>query len=178
MAAAPALRLLRFALPVAGVVAVLAAAPTDSPRTRPVTATIAGSVKKPPPAKRSSNARSVPATGKASDQGSRPRREVASDRQRPNDPLWSSSWSLAKTNAAAAWSLTTGGPETVVAVLDTGIDLAHPDLQGSFVQGYDVVNRDDDPNDDHGHGTMVAGVVAARANNGLGGARHLLTAAR
>ncbi len=87
----------------------------------------------------------------------------------PNDPLWSSSWSLAKTNAAAAWSLTTGASETVVAVLDTGIDLSHPDLHGSFVQGYDVVNRDDDPSDDHGHGTMVAGVVAARANNGVGG---------
>jgi len=52
---------------------------------------------------------------------------------------------------------------------NTGIDLAHPDLQGAFVPGYDVVNPDDDPNDDHGHGTMVAGVVAARANNHLGG---------
>jgi subtilisin family serine protease len=65
--------------------------------------------------------------------------------------------------------VTRGAAETVVAILDTGVDLSHPDLQGSFVQGYDFVNRDADPSDDHGHGTMVAGIVAARANNGLGG---------
>jgi subtilisin family serine protease len=88
----------------------------------------------------------------------------------PNDPLWSSSWSLSKVNTQAAWKLTNGSPDVVVAVLDTGVDLRHPDLQGAFVPGYDFVNRDDDPSDDHGHGTMVAGVIAARANNGLGGA--------
>jgi subtilisin family serine protease len=88
----------------------------------------------------------------------------------PNDPLWGSSWSLAKVNAPAAWKLTNGSPETVVAVLDTGADLHHPDLEGAFVPGYDFVNHDDDPSDDHGHGTMVAGVIAARANNGIGGA--------
>jgi subtilisin family serine protease len=88
----------------------------------------------------------------------------------PNDPLWSTSWSLSKVNAQAAWKLTNGSPDVVVAVLDTGVDLRHPDLAGAFVPGYDFVNRDDDPSDDHGHGTMVAGVIAARANNGLGGA--------
>ncbi len=86
----------------------------------------------------------------------------------PNDPLWRDSWALAKANAPSAWRLTTGRPETVVAVLDTGVDLGHPDLQGAFVAGYDVVNRDEDPSDDHGHGTMVAGVIAARSNNELG----------
>ncbi len=86
----------------------------------------------------------------------------------PNDPLWRDSWSFGKVNAAGAWSVTTGAAETVVAVLDTGADLGHPDLQGSFVAGYDTVNEDADPSDDHGHGTMVAGVVAARANNGIG----------
>jgi subtilisin family serine protease len=88
----------------------------------------------------------------------------------PNDPLWASSWSLAKVNAPAAWKLTNGSPETVVAVLDTGADFHHPDLEGAFVPGYDFVNHDEDPSDDHGHGTMVAGVIAARANNGIGSA--------
>ena len=59
--------------------------------------------------------------------------------------------------------------ETVVAVLDTGVDRSHPDLQGSFVDGWDAVNEDADPADDHGHGTLVAGVIAARSNNGIGG---------
>ena len=91
------------------------------------------------------------------------------DAGQPNDPLWADSWSLAKVRAPAAWRLTTGAAETVVAVLDTGVDLAHADLQGSFVQGWDAVNEDADPTDDHGHGTLVAGVIGARANNGLGG---------
>ena len=88
----------------------------------------------------------------------------------PNDPLLRASWALAKTNATGAWSLTTGHANTVVAVLDTGVDAGHPDLQGALVSGYDTVNEDADPSDDHGHGTMVAGVIAARANNGIGAA--------
>jgi len=188
VAARSPLRLLHLVLPVAGIVAILAAGPLHLHRIETVTATVEGSVKKPRPVKRS-----IQRTGRASKLSvkrvkrvkpvakrpvkTKPPVKRARVRARPkaeapavpNDPLWSSSWSLAKTNAPAAWRLTTGASETVVAVLDTGIDLSHPDLQGSFVQGYDVVNRDDDPSDDHGHGTMVAGVVAARANNGLGG---------
>jgi subtilisin family serine protease len=95
-------------------------------------------------------------------------RPVAAPSLVPNDPLWRDSWSLDKVNALGAWSVTTGAAETVVAVLDTGVDLGHPDLQGAFVPGYDTVNEDADPTDDHGHGTMVAGVIAARANNGIG----------
>lgn len=194
--AAP-LRPLRLALPLAGIVAILAAAPLEAQRpdvdtaTAMVTATVEGSVKKPRPATRSTQSagrasklsvrklkkleklkkvakrpvRARPPVKRA-DPDTRPKPAAPAN---PNDPLWSGSWSLARTNAAAAWSLTSGAPETVVAILDTGVDLSHPDLQGSLVQGYDVVNRDDDPTDDHGHGTMVAGVVAARANNGLGG---------
>lgn len=97
------------------------------------------------------------------------RRPVTPKSVLPNDPLWRDSWSLAKANAPAAWTVTTGSAQIVVAVLDTGIDGTHPDLQGAIVEGYDVVNRDSDPSDDHGHGTMVAGIIAARSNNGIGG---------
>ncbi|MGA9761125.1 MAG: S8 family serine peptidase [Gaiellaceae bacterium] len=85
-----------------------------------------------------------------------------------NDPyLDSSSWPLANPLFPAAWSLTTGSPNTVVAVIDTGVQLNHPDL-GTFVPGYDFVNNDSDPSDDGGHGTAVAGIIAGQGNNGLG----------
>ncbi len=98
----------------------------------------------------------------------RPRPPVAA--AQPNDPLWGDSWSLTKVRAPAAWRLTSGAAETIVAVLDTGVDRNHADLQGAFVDGWDAVNEDADPTDDHGHGTLVAGVIAARSNNGIGGA--------
>lgn len=185
MAAPSSLRPLRLVLPIAGVVAILAAGMLQADRTDAATATVTSGVKKPRPVKRSVqgarnaskvSVKRVKRTAKRPVKAKPPiKRAAVQPRPKveapavPNDPLWSQSWSLAKTNAAAAWKLTAGGPETVIAVLDTGVDLSHPDLQGSFVQGYDFVNRDDDPTDDHGHGTMVAGVVAARANNGLGG---------
>ena len=96
-------------------------------------------------------------------------RPVSADPSLPNDPLWRDSWSLTKVRAPAAWKVTRGTAEIVVAVLDTGVDRSHPDLQGALVEGWDAVNEDADPSDDHGHGTLVAGVVAARSNNGIGG---------
>jgi subtilisin family serine protease len=87
----------------------------------------------------------------------------------PSDPLWRQQWGAAKLDAPVAWAVTKGSPDVVVAVLDTGVDFTQPDLQGAFVPGYDFVNHDADPTDDHGHGTAVAGVVAARADNGIGG---------
>jgi subtilisin family serine protease len=88
----------------------------------------------------------------------------------PTDPLWAQQWGPALTQAPTAWAVTRGSPNVVVAVLDTGVDFSQPDLQGAFVPGYDFVNNDADPSDDHGHGTEVAGIIAARADNGLGGA--------
>jgi len=87
----------------------------------------------------------------------------------PSDPLWSLQWGAALTQAPTAWAATKGTPNVVVAVLDTGVDLTQPDLQGAFVPGHDFVNHDADPSDDNGHGTGTAGVVGARSGNGLGG---------
>lgn len=54
----------------------------------------------------------------------------------------------------------------VVAVVDTGIDLNHPDLNDKIVPGYDFLNNHSVPHDDHGHGTHVAGIALAETNNG------------
>ena len=68
----------------------------------------------------------------------------------------------------AAWDRVKATPAQVVAVLDTGVDLDHPDLDSQLLPGRDVVNQDDRPADDEGHGTAVAGIAAGRAGDGLG----------
>jgi subtilisin family serine protease len=83
----------------------------------------------------------------------------------PNDALWSQQWGPKRVRAPAAWEATRGSTSVVVAVLDTGVDAAHPDLRGALVPGFDIVNRDANPTDDNGHGTAAAGVIAARTNN-------------
>jgi subtilase family protein len=73
-------------------------------------------------------------------------------------------------NLPAAWEVTTGSPDVVVAIADSGVDPSHPDLAGAVGAGHDFVDDDDDATDPPGaHGTAVAGVAAARANNGFGG---------
>lgn len=67
-----------------------------------------------------------------------------------------------------AWDLTTGSSAVIIAIVDTGVDLAHPEFAGRLVAGYDFVNDDADASDDAGHGTMVAGIAAAQGNNTLG----------
>jgi subtilisin family serine protease len=86
----------------------------------------------------------------------------------PNDEYWPQQWSQAKTHAPQAWDLTTGSSSVVVAVVDTGVDAGQPDLVGRVLPGYDFVNGDTDPSDDEGHGTAVAGVVAAAGDNRIG----------
>lgn len=87
----------------------------------------------------------------------------------PSDPQ-ASHPTYAALNLPAAWDLTTGSPRVVIAIVDTGIDPTHPDLVGAVRVGRDFVDRDDDAtHPPGGHGTAVAGVAAARANNGLGG---------
>lgn len=97
----------------------------------------------------------------------------------------------ADVDATEAWAVTAGSPETVIAVIDSGVDLSHPDLAGSLwvnadevpdngldddrngfaddVNGWDFEEQDPLPQDEDGHGTHVAGIIAA-AVNGVGGA--------
>jgi subtilisin family serine protease len=88
----------------------------------------------------------------------------------PDDSAWPQQTGLRVAGFPAAWDVTQGSSRVVVAVIDTGVDGQHPDLRGAVVPGYDFVNSDPNPTDDHGHGTAVAGVIAARADNHLGGA--------
>ena len=87
----------------------------------------------------------------------------------PSDPQ-ASHPTYAALNLPAAWDVTTGSPRVVIAIVDTGVDTTHPDLAGAVRAGRDFVDRDDDATDPPGgHGTAVAGVAAARANNAFGG---------
>lgn len=74
-------------------------------------------------------------------------------------------------HATDAWSITTGSPNMIIAVIDSGIDDNHPDLQGRLVPGYNPISSYGNPNytdDDMGHGTFVAGIAGATGNNGIG----------
>ena len=86
----------------------------------------------------------------------------------PRDPQWSRQSGLRSVRAPAAWELTTGSPDTVIAIVDTGVDADHPDLRGRVLRGHDFHNNDSNASDDNGHGTAVAGVAAAAGNNGVG----------
>jgi len=85
----------------------------------------------------------------------------------PTDPNYSSSWHLPKINAPVAWDYAKG-EDIIIAILDTGIDVNHPDLAGNLVPGRNVKDGNDDITDEYGHGTKVAGVAAAIMNNGKG----------
>lgn len=87
----------------------------------------------------------------------------------PNDPLLSEQWHLAHVGVFQAWDAGQG-QGTTVAVVDTGVNRHHPDLRGRLTTGVDLVDPGTLPDDPSGHGTLVAGVVAALAGNGLGGA--------
>jgi len=119
----------------------------------------------------------------------------------PNDPEFGAQWSLRNTgqaggtpgadiDAVAAWDVTTGSDEVIVAILDTGIDAAHPDLAPNLytnpgeiagnaldddrngfiddVHGWDFGGADADPADTYGHGTEMAGVIGAVGDDSTG----------
>jgi subtilisin family serine protease len=87
----------------------------------------------------------------------------------PADPL-ATSWAYRAAGLPGAWELTTGSPAVSIAVVDSGVDGSHPDLAGAVDAGHDFVDGDTIATDDQGHGTAVAGIAAARANNGIGAA--------
>jgi thermitase len=104
----------------------------------------------------------------------------------PNDPYFSSQYALLNTGqsigsggprgtagadmeATVAWDETMGSAGITIAIVDTGVDLLHPDLKNKITSpGRDFVNNDNDATDDNGHGTMVAGIAAADTNNNVG----------
>ena len=120
----------------------------------------------------------------------------------PNDARFNLQWSLANTGQAnglpgsdigalAGWAKTKGARNTVIAVIDTGVDTRHPDLTQNLwvnqaenrgkrnedddrngfmddVQGWNFINESNDVSDDNGHGTAMAGIIAAEANNNIG----------
>lgn len=108
------------------------------------------------------------------------RTEAINDFKLPNDPGFTENpanidkqWGLVKTNFLKAWELTMGSKDVVIAVIDTGIDATHEDFQKTrFVKGYNALTGNPISrranSDDNGHGTLVAGIIAASTDNGKG----------
>jgi thermitase len=86
----------------------------------------------------------------------------------PNDPSYIAQWHLPRIGSPQAWAVTTGSAAVVVAVVDSGVYGQHPDLAGKLVPGWNFVQSNSDTSDVLGHGTAVAGTVAAATNNGIG----------
>ncbi|HXG92737.1 MAG TPA: S8 family serine peptidase [Blastocatellia bacterium] len=86
----------------------------------------------------------------------------------PNDPWYPNEWHLFKIAAPNAWPTTTGSSNIIIAILDTGVDGAHPELSAKMVPGWNFYDNNSDTNDIAGHGTIVAGTATAATNNALG----------
>lgn len=89
----------------------------------------------------------------------------------PTDPYYlTNQWDMVQAGFEDAWSISTGASSVVVAVVDTGIDSTHPEFAGRILPGanFSLEGGETDTIDGHGHGTHVAGIVAAAGNNGIG----------
>jgi len=86
----------------------------------------------------------------------------------PNDPYLSEQWGWFDIHADKAYASGYQGKDVVVAVLDTGVDHKHPDLKANIVEGWNFVDNNNDTTDLDGHGTHVAGIIAATSNNRVG----------
>lgn len=93
----------------------------------------------------------------------------------PTDPQYSRQWNLPQIHCPGAWDITKGYRDVIVAVVDTGVDYDHPDLDNNMWRdaaghyGYDFADDDNNPMDCDGHGTHCAGIAAAEMDNGEGG---------
>lgn len=85
----------------------------------------------------------------------------------PNDPYYGSEWHLLTMGAPAAWDATQG-TGIIIAILDSGVNGAHPDLKTQMVPGWNFYDNNSDTSDVFGHGTLVAGTASAITNNGAG----------
>jgi len=86
-----------------------------------------------------------------------------------NDTYYQSyQWNLPAIGTEDGWAVTRGSKKIKIAVVDTGVDLDHPDLKGRLQKGYNIVANNDNPDDDNGHGTHVAGIIASDTNNKKG----------
>ena len=88
----------------------------------------------------------------------------------PNDAFFSYEWGFRQAGFGNVWRPQSRHRPVIVAVIDTGVDATQPDLAGAVRPQIDLVNGGSSTGDDNGHGTAVAGVIAALANNGVGGA--------
>lgn len=86
----------------------------------------------------------------------------------PNDPFLEYQSYLDQIGMKKAWAIETAQTDLTIALVDTGVDLTHPDLKDNLVKGTNLVQPGKQPQDDNGHGTRVAGVLAAVGNNGKG----------
>lgn len=104
----------------------------------------------------------------------------------PNDPAFANQYALNNTgqvylpqlglsgssgsdiDAVAGWDWTTGSEETIIAILDTGVESAHEDLKSKIIPGYNFVGDNYNTKDDNGHGTFVASIAAAETDNNTG----------
>lgn len=86
----------------------------------------------------------------------------------PNDRYYNNQTYLKQIKADRAWNVTTGNQAVTVAVLDSGVDTDHPDLKANLLPGVNLLSPGKSAEDDFGHGTSVAGILAAKGNNGIG----------
>lgn len=129
-------------------------------------------------------ARALPGTAPMLTTSFCPAQASSSSTAAPNDPAFNRQWALeniasstaqgkagADIDALEGWEVTVGSSNVLVAVIDIGVDIDHPDLAGRTVAGVDVVDDDGNPAPPDAadeHGTAVAGVTAASADNGEG----------